>query len=87
MHLLLLWKDIGDIEKTMKIPLRRGSEEAGLYAREAAWRLLRHMYAALPPADIKDTVLAAVGGNAVRLVSACMHARLPGAGGSRAALL
>ncbi len=42
-----------------------GSEEAGLFAREAAFLPLRHMYAAIPPADIKDRVLSGIGGNGV----------------------
>ena len=45
---------------------RSGNEEAGLYAREAAFLLLRHMYSAVPPPDIKDRVLGGIGGNAVR---------------------
>ena len=44
---------------------RSGNEEAGLFAREAAFLLLRHMYAAVPPADIKDRVLGGIGGNGV----------------------
>jgi hypothetical protein len=45
--------------------LCRGDEEAGLYAREAAYYVLQHIYAAIPPADIKEQVLATIGGNKV----------------------
>ena len=57
---------------SLRRTLRRGDEEAGLGAREGGWALLRHMYAALPPQDIRERVLAGVGGNAVRL-----HAPIP----------
>ena len=43
----------------------RGNEEAGLFAREAAYTILQHMYGAVPPATIKDRVLASIGGNKV----------------------
>ena len=43
----------------------RGNEEAGLFVREAAYAILQQMYITLPPATIKDRVLAAVGGNKV----------------------
>ncbi len=45
--------------------LCRGDEEAGLFAREAAYNILQHMYGAVPPAIIKDQVLTAIGGNKV----------------------
>ena len=48
---------------------QRGNEEAGLFAREAAFLLLRHMYTAVPPADIKDKVLGGIGGNAVSVLA------------------
>ena len=44
----------------------RGDEEAGLFAREAAYAVLQHMYTTVPPVTIKDRILAAVGGNKVR---------------------
>ncbi len=44
----------------------RGDEEAGLFAREAAYAVLQQMYTTVPPVTIKDCILAAVGGNKVR---------------------
>lgn len=49
----------------MCTPPCRGNEEAGLFAREAAYTILQHMYGAVPPATIKDRVLASTGGNKV----------------------
>ena len=43
----------------------RGNEEAGLFAREAAYTILQHTYGAVPPTTIKDRVLASIGGNTV----------------------
>ena len=43
----------------------RGNEEAGLFAREAAYTILQQIYGAVPPATIKDRVLASTGGNKV----------------------
>jgi hypothetical protein len=43
----------------------RGDEEAGLFARKAAYTILQHMYGNVPPAIIKDQVLTAIGGNKV----------------------
>ena len=44
----------------------RGDEEAGLFAREAAYAVLQQMYTTVPPVTIKDRILATVGGNKVR---------------------
>lgn len=45
----------------------RGDEEAGLYVREAAHWVLQHIYRAVPAADIKERVLASIGGNKVQI--------------------
>ncbi|KAK9829312.1 hypothetical protein WJX72_005143 [[Myrmecia] bisecta] len=45
------------------LPGLRGDEEAGLMARMAAYQLMRYMYQAIPPEDIKTQILAPVGGN------------------------
>ena len=47
----------------------RGDEEAGLFAREASYVILQHVYGAVPPATIRDHVLASIGGNRVSLCS------------------
>jgi len=48
----------------------RKDEQAGLAARTAAWRIVEHMYEALPAADIKQRIQPAFASNAVRRMPA-----------------
>ena len=57
----------------MKCLINRGDSAASLVAKAGAYRLLRIMYLALPAADVKATILAPFGGNAVS-VNSCLAA-------------